>query len=279
MAKRIQMLIAFLILSGLGWMPRPTGQFADRPAPDFKLPDQSGQIVKLSDFRGQVVLIDIWTTECEPCQKTMPEIQALHEKYGPQGLKVISVNVEGKSPKVMVHLTKGGYTFTVLFDEGKLASQITQLYKVREIPYALLFDHNGFLRYQGHPHQVSEWFIERLLREARESGSQAVADQPRPKKDDVPPRRVSGTELQENVIHRVEPVYPAEAREAGIEGIVEVEVIVDEEGKVVAARVLSGDPTLGDAALAAVRQWKFRPILLEAKPAKVIGELRFRFRL
>jgi TonB family protein len=235
--------------------------------------------VKLSDFRGQVVLIVLWTTDCQSCQKTLPEIQSLHEKYESQGLKVIGVNIEGTSPQAIEYLTKGGFTFAALFDQGKLDSRTARLYQVREVPFALVVDHNGFLRSRGHPQQVSDWFIEKLLKEARQGRPDAAPVLSETKKDDPPPRRVSGTDLQASATHRVEPDYPQAARDAGIEGMVEVEVVIDREGRLVGARVLSGDPALGQAALAAVRQWKFRPILLDAKPAEVIGELRFRFRL
>lgn len=63
-------------------------------------------------------------------------------------------------------------------------------------------------------------------------------------------------ELQEGSI----PAYPEEAREAGIEGIVIVEALIDERGNVFAADIISSpDERLNEATLEAVSQWKFSP--------------------
>ncbi len=48
----------------------------------------------LADYRGQVVLLNVWATWCPPCREEMPSIQALHEAYGPAGLKVVAVSID-----------------------------------------------------------------------------------------------------------------------------------------------------------------------------------------
>lgn len=98
---------------------------------------------------------------------------------------------------------------------------------------------------------------------------------PPPKK----PKRVSGGVLQGKAIRRVQPIYPPIARSARVQGAVQVEVVIDEQGNVISARVLSGHPLLRQAALDAARQWKFRPTLLSGQPIKVTGILVFNFRL
>lgn len=93
------------------------------------------------------------------------------------------------------------------------------------------------------------------------------------------PRPVSAGILLGNSIRQVPPVYPLLARSAQIEGTVEVRIIVDEQGNVVAAEVLSGHPLLQQPAVDAARQWKFRPTLLNGRPIKVSGILTFTFKL
>jgi TonB family protein len=73
----------------------------------------------------------------------------------------------------------------------------------------------------------------------------------------APPRRV-GT-----------PVYPAEAKAAGIEGVVIAEIVVNEQGSVTDAKVLRSIPLLDDAALAAVKTWQYEPTLLNGQPVPV----------
>lgn len=68
----------------------------------------------------------------------------------------------------------------------------------------------------------------------------------------------------------VTPVYPPIAQAARIEGTVEVEALIGEDGKVRNARVIAGRDVLNDAALTAVRQWKFTPTRLNGEPVAVI---------
>ena len=96
-----------------------------------------------------------------------------------------------------------------------------------------------------------------------------------------PPKiiRKSGGVFQGSATKRVEPAYPPLAKAAQISGSVVVEVTLDEEGKVISARALSGHPLLKDAAVAAARAWKFAPTMLEGVPVKVIGTITFNFML
>lgn len=78
-------------------------------------------------------------------------------------------------------------------------------------------------------------------------------------------------------LSRPEPAYPAIARAARAQGEVRVLVVVDEEGKVIAAQAASGHPLLQLAALRAARQALFKPALLDGKPVKISGVLSYNF--
>jgi TonB family protein len=87
----------------------------------------------------------------------------------------------------------------------------------------------------------------------------------------------SGKALQSTAINRVTPTYPPLAKAARISGAVVVEVTVDEQGNVISAQVLSGHPLLKDAAIQAVRGWKYAPAERSGVPLKVIGPITFNF--
>jgi len=89
--------------------------------------------------------------------------------------------------------------------------------------------------------------------------------------------RKSEGELEREAIKKVESNFPPIAKAARASGAVKVEVTIDEVGKVVSARAVSGHPLLRDSALAAARQWKFKPTMVSGKPAKVGGILTFNF--
>jgi TonB family protein len=75
----------------------------------------------------------------------------------------------------------------------------------------------------------------------------------------------------------VEPVYPDTARLAGIGGMVILEALIGEDGKVMDARIMRSIPALDGAALAAVRQWAFAPTVVKGVPQKVVMSLTVSF--
>jgi len=77
----------------------------------------------------------------------------------------------------------------------------------------------------------------------------------------------------------VSPVYPPDAREARVQGVVILEVLIGENGKVERAKVLRSIPMLDQAALDAVGQWEFTPTLLNGEPKKVIMTVTVNFTL
>ena len=81
------------------------------------------------------------------------------------------------------------------------------------------------------------------------------------------------------LIKVVDPVYPEEARRQGLEGTVIVSVKTDEDGKVIAAMVLRSVPGLDEAAIAAVKQWVYEPLVLEGKAVKALFTVTVRFKL
>ncbi|HST20976.1 MAG TPA: energy transducer TonB [Blastocatellia bacterium] len=105
----------------------------------------------------------------------------------------------------------------------------------------------------------------------------ARGQEPRPE----PPKiiRKSGGVLQGSAVRRAEPAYPPLAKAAKVSGSVVVEVTVDEDGKVIAARAIAGHPLLKDSAVAAARNWKFTPTMLAGTPVKVIGTITFNYNL
>lgn len=82
------------------------------------------------------------------------------------------------------------------------------------------------------------------------------------------------------LIKKVNPVYPEEAREEGIQGVVILEILTDKEGKVASIKILKSDSSLlNQAAVDAVKQWKYEPLILEGKPTPVIFTITVAFRL
>ena len=75
------------------------------------------------------------------------------------------------------------------------------------------------------------------------------------------------------------PVYPDNARRTRVEGAVDVEVVIDENGKVLSAKVISGPSVLRESAVQAALQAKFTPTKLSGQPVKVTGKIIYNFKL
>jgi protein TonB len=92
----------------------------------------------------------------------------------------------------------------------------------------------------------------------------------------VKPLRVS-TLSEANLLHRVQPIYPPIAHQAGIHGAVELRALISKAGTIENLVVVSGHPMLVRSAIEAVRQWRYRPYLLNNEPIEVETEITVNF--
>ena len=81
------------------------------------------------------------------------------------------------------------------------------------------------------------------------------------------------------LISRVDPIYPPGARANKIEGVVVLRIRIDKDGRVKKAEVLNGDPLLTQAALDAVRQWRYKPATINGTNVEVDGTANVNFLL
>jgi TonB family protein len=91
------------------------------------------------------------------------------------------------------------------------------------------------------------------------------------------PIRVGSNIQESKLIHKVDPVYPDSAKMARVSGVVILQVTVGVEGNVLEAQVLRGHPLLDQAALEAVRQWRYSPTMLNGAVVPVIATVSLRF--
>ena len=81
------------------------------------------------------------------------------------------------------------------------------------------------------------------------------------------------------VVKKVQPEYPAEARQNNIQGTVKIQVIIQKDGYVTVQNVVEGDPILSPAAIEAVKQWRYEPTLFDGKPVDVQTTIEVNFTL
>jgi TonB family protein len=93
------------------------------------------------------------------------------------------------------------------------------------------------------------------------------------------PLRVGGAIKTPTKIQHVNPVYPQEAQDAKVSGMVIIEATINTEGSVDSAKVLKSIPLLDQAAVDAVKQWRFTPTILNGAPVPVIMTVTVNFTL
>jgi TonB family protein len=81
------------------------------------------------------------------------------------------------------------------------------------------------------------------------------------------------------LIHSVEPLYPPDAKAQHLEGLVTLDVQIGGEGAVHNIAVVEGNPVLADAAVQAVRQWRYRPYAVDGRPVEMLTRITIRFTL
>jgi protein TonB len=82
-----------------------------------------------------------------------------------------------------------------------------------------------------------------------------------------------------NLVRKVQPVYPALARNARIQGMVVLEATISKQGSIENLRLLSGHPMLAPSAIDAVRQWRYKPYILNGEPVEVETQITVNFAL
>ena len=91
--------------------------------------------------------------------------------------------------------------------------------------------------------------------------------------------RVASRVVEANLIHDVPPQYPPEAGRARLEGPVVLMAVIGQDGSVKDVRVESGLPILAQAAIDAVRQWRYKPYLIDGEPVEVDSRITINFTL
>jgi len=99
-----------------------------------------------------------------------------------------------------------------------------------------------------------------------------------PEEDDAPVRAI-GEIKSPKIIKQVDPVYPEIARQASVEGVVIIEATTDIYGRVRGIKILRSIPLLDQAAIDAVTQWVYEPIIIDGRPRGVVFTVTVRFQL
>lgn len=131
-----------------------------RERADFSLADLSGKSWALRQLRGKVVLVNFWATWCPPCRKEMPDLEALYERFQPQGLVILAISDEDVA-KVKPFIGERNITYPILLDPGR---KVNELFEVQGIPKSFVYDREGRLVTESIDMRTQQQFLEMLGR-------------------------------------------------------------------------------------------------------------------
>lgn len=112
-------------------------------APDFALVDaRDGSVHKLSDFRGKAVVLNWFASWCDPCQREIPEFQAVSETHGDE-VTFIGVNYQENAEKAIGTMEELGANFPVVLDSD---GDVGEHYRATGLPTTYFIDAEGIVR-------------------------------------------------------------------------------------------------------------------------------------
>jgi thiol-disulfide isomerase/thioredoxin len=135
----MRLLIASLLAACAFAAPARAAQPGEA-APPFALPTASGDTVALAGLRGRVVYVDFWASWCGPCRRSFPWMNAMHERYGSEGLTIVGVNVDKRRADAERFLRDTPARFTIVYDAQGTAPAA---YDVKGMPSSYLIDRHG----------------------------------------------------------------------------------------------------------------------------------------
>jgi cytochrome c-type biogenesis protein len=112
---------------------------------DMKWTGMDGTTQRIADHSGKVLILDFWATYCPPCIEETPHLNSLREKYGPDKLEVIGLNVGGDDdrPKIPDFIKNQKIGYPIAFPEDALLNYISG--DDDRIPQTAVFNKKGDL--------------------------------------------------------------------------------------------------------------------------------------
>ena len=158
MVKRLA--ISLTLATAVGCGPRDEGPVAPsaesplraKTVPDFARPSLEGVKIDTKALRGKLVVVKFFAEYCEPCKRTLPSAQKMHERYAGT-VEFIGVSVDEQESAARRMVTTYGLTFPVVLDRGNV---LAGRFRVDAIPVTFVIDPEGIVKWVGGPMHTHE---------------------------------------------------------------------------------------------------------------------------
>lgn len=110
------------------------------------------------DFEGKPAIVEFWATWCPPCRESIPHLNEVYKKYGAKGLQIVGITDE-PAQTIRNFMKKTPIDYPVATARPRLIES----FGVSGIPHAFLVDKEGTIVWQGHPMELTDSEIEKVL--------------------------------------------------------------------------------------------------------------------
>jgi peroxiredoxin len=115
-----------------------------KPAPDFSIPDTSGQSVSLGQFRGQYVLLDFWASWCAPCRAANPKLVDVYHTFSGKNFTIIGISVDKDAARWKSAIASDRLPWTNVSSLNGW-DKVTDEYGVKAVPQNFLINPDGII--------------------------------------------------------------------------------------------------------------------------------------
>lgn len=124
----------------------------------------------LGQHAGKVVLVDFWASWCEPCRRSFPWLNAMHDKYAREGLVIVGVNLDMERADAHRFLEDYPADFSIYYDENQ---ELARQYEVVAMPSSYVIGRDGRVaaRHMGFKVKQQDEYEALIVRALREPGS------------------------------------------------------------------------------------------------------------
>ncbi|MCH2133487.1 MAG: redoxin domain-containing protein [Phycisphaerales bacterium] len=150
-----------------------------KPIQDFSVKAwKREEVLTPASFKGRVLLVEFWASWCKPCLRQMHHVVAVYRQYHPKGLDVLGVNLDEQPDRMQAAMDGLGMTWPQYNDGRKWDNALVKDFDVHRIPFAILVDQEGIVRYVNPPAAALDRLVPELLERGRPKAEEPSAPQP-----------------------------------------------------------------------------------------------------
>ena len=137
-------------------------------APTFKVTAVDGKPIDLAQYKGNVIIINFWSTWCDPCIQEFPNAKKLYTKFKDKGVQFIGVSLDDDIEDLRGFVKQFEVGWPQIFDGKRWQGAIPSLYHIQAIPTMVLLDRESKVRYVGSDTEAVTRIVTTLISESKD---------------------------------------------------------------------------------------------------------------